>query len=696
MGRYIPSSSYRLNLNPGFTFYDAKEKVPYLHDLGIEMVYLSPYFATEKKFLNPYKTVSFSKLDEGLGGERGFDAFCEELKKYNMTHMIDIVPNHMGASLDNDWWYDLLKYGKDSKYAIFFDIDWDYGDGKVVLPILRGEQKVHRDHDHFVVGDFKLPIAPNTTKLEEQNYVLCLSKDVHSRVNYRRFFDIADLVGLRVEDPEVYREVHSQVFKWVRGGKIQGVRVDHPDGLYHPANYCRELRNDLPSQYIVCEKILQRDELIRNDWDVEGSVGYDMLNLLNSLFVNSENEKAFTQIYHEFTGISQDPEVLLYEARRQYVLKYLISEIEIITDRLYQVEKALAKDQLREGLVEFLTRLPVYRTYVEDVITKEDQIVIDEACKTLSGRTKLFFAKVLYTLPYRGIFLRIQQLMPATFAKGFEDTFLYRYNRLVSLNEVGGDPKKFGLNVHEFHQLVQMRVKRFPHSMIATSTHDTKRSEDVRMRIAALSEIPEKWREKVFYWREINGAFSDKNAEYLFYQSLIGIWPTEEPANKQTYIARLQNYMVKAIREAKVYTDWMSINASYEGDLKCFIEKILLKGEPKFWESFYPFLEEVSKVGERKSLSMLLLKLTLPGVPDFYQGNEDFRYDLVDPDNRRSVNFTNMSSRKVSLIKKWLSKRNNEKELFTHGDYIPLEIERGQIAFKRKYRDNYFIIESTL
>lgn len=550
--------------------------------------------------------------------------------------------------------------------------------------------EIREEKDCFKVGDTRVPRAPNTKSIEEQHYVICPSSQVHSRVNYRRFFDIADLVGVNVEKNQVYQAVHEKIKRWVWEGKIQGLRIDHPDGLLDPKGYCRRVRKDFYSKYIVLEKILEQDEVIDKSWEVDGSVGYDMLNVVNSVFVNPVKESQFTKIYQEFTGNQQEPDTVLFEARRGYIQKYLRSEIQRFSKKIQAIDKGLTLEETQTELVEFLTHFPVYRTYVQG----------DEVVKGIRGGSKL------YTKPYRSILLKLQQIMPATFAKGFEDTFLYRYNRMVALNEVGSNPKEFGISVEKFHKLVEMRTNAYPHSMIATSTHDTKRSEDVRMRIAALTSFGDLWEEKVFEWRRLHGEFLDRDAEYLFYQTLIGIWPTTPPKKREveSLVKRLKEYMVKAMREAKIHTDWMDVNIDYERELQSFIQKVIETKHSKFWDSFYPFLQKVALVGEEKSLSLMTLKLTLPGVADFYQGNEDFRFDLVDPDNRRLVNFaqlakfarTNTASTKFNLIKRWLHKRQSNPNLFLDGEYIPLESPPDRISYKRRHNKTEIIIDTPL
>ena len=692
--KYIPISSYRLQLTKKFTFQDAIKILPYLKTLGVEMIYLSPFFQIEKDSLNPYKILTPYEVDSQVGGKKGFESFCSALTKHHMTHMIDLVPNHMGASVDNPWWFDLLKFGKKSKYAQFFDIEWEAGNGKIIIPFLHDGSKIIKKGEFLYVDDKKYPLKPGTENLSledilsSQNYQLIHWKLTHKKINYRRFFDISELVGIKMEDPNLYDLYHKTIFRWIKEGKVQGLRIDHPDGLLNPSAYLKKLNRDCKNLYIVCEKILQSGELLRPDWKAEGTVGYDVLNTLNTLFVNPKSEKQFDKIYQEFTGDKKDPQQLLIDLKRSYIKKYLESEIEIISKKIKEKEK----------LIELLAHFPIYRSFVK---TKGKEI--ESADETLFKN-----AKFLLKDENRKALLRIQQLMPAVFAKGFEDTFLYRYNRLIALNEVGGNPTQFGMEIGKFHQINQKRSTHFPHSMITTSTHDTKRSLDVRMRIAVLSLIPKRWEAKIGKWRQLNGPFIDCNIEYFFYQTLIGFWPDDKQKSYLTYRKRLIDYMIKVVREGKHYTDWVEVNENYESDLIKFINKVL--DNELFWKDFYPFNEEITLYGMYNTFSSLILKLTLPGVCDFYQGEELWRYDLVDPDNRQDVNFQSRAKLleeintfpdqktllnwfsmphnaklKMYIIHKGLQIRNQEKDLFIDGKYIPLETkDENTVAFIRK------------
>ncbi len=730
MQKRIPTNSYRIQLSDTFKFQEVRALVPYLSRLGIDMIYLSPFFEIEKGSLNPYKIVSANCVNPRFGGEKEFDRFTQELKKYNIMHMIDLVPNHMGASTENPWWRDVLKNGRYSEYADFFDIDWKRYDGKVLLPILHDNSEIKKEGGHLNVDGKIIPLRAGTEKLtdkdellEKQNYILEHWKETHKAINYRRFFDISELVGLKMEKSTLFKKYHEKVFEWIKEDKIQGLRIDHPDGLSEPSRYLKKLYSKSNHIYTVCEKILQFGEKMRADWKSDGTVGYDALNSINSLFVDTKNEKDFTEIFQSLAEETEDPILLLAAEKKKYIEKYLESELDTITTEIYNItirkNERFNVTDLKEALVEWLSLFPIYRSYVGKRgvgFFKRDKKIISKflhAKLKLKHEYKVFFAQKILKWSYRKTLLRIQQLMPAVFAKGFEDTFLYLYTRLTSLNEVGGTPMKFGLSIRNFHKITKERQESHPNSMVTTSTHDTKRSEDVRMRISVLSERPKLFKKMIKRWRKLNGVFEDKNFDYFFYQTLLGFWPATKPTieKKKELKERLTAYFIKSACEAKRHTDWIDHNQEYEKNLLEFVNAIISKSATSpFWKSFYLFLEEIDLYGKYNSLSALIIKMGMPGVVDFYQGHEFWRYDLVDPDNRRRVNFeirenmldkleeTEINSElllewfynpddsmiKMYLMQKGLKVRREFKELFVKGRYVPLMTRSSDlIGFSR-------------
>lgn len=721
----IPISSYRLQLSKDFPFPKATKLIPYLHDLGIEMIYTSPYLAIEDGSPNPYMIVSPDKIHEELGGEEAFKDFCTACNDLGMMHMMDLVPNHMGATPVNEWWFEVLKKGKRSKYAKFFDIEWDAGGGKVILPVLSDDAKIRKGKGVVIVNGRRYPMRKGTEELplrkalEKQHYEMIHWKEGASRVNYRRFFDITDLVGLKMEDPSVYDRYDEKAFDWMNDGFIKAFRIDHPDGLWDPESYLKQIKKDAPDAYVVVEKILQSNETLRKGQKSDGSVGYDALNTLNRVFIDPKSQRKMYAIYKKFTQMKKNPRKLLVEVKREYIEKYFISEMDIIAGKLARVGEFSYEDY-RKGLVEFLANTPIYRTFVRPnsrVIDPLDRKALHMAAAKMKGckrKVRRFFRKGILERRYRKIFLRIQQLMPGCFAKGYEDTMLYRFFPQSALNEVGSEIVEYGMSVTEFHTSNLARQKSSPHTMITTSTHDTKRSLDTRMRISVISDYPKEFQKLLSFGRTCFGDLPNHNVEYLFYQSLVGIWPDKRPTAKARpeLIKRLQNYMTKAIREGKDASDWIDPDEKFEKELKTFINTVCLDcRKSDFWNYFYPWQAKVTKHGMYKCFSTLLLKLAMPGVVDTYQGEETWFYALVDPDNRRKVNFDKQrrlvnqlrknkptfaqllswftkpgdSKLKCHLLLKGLKLRKEHPDLFLDGTYEPLNLhEKDYITFKRR------------
>jgi (1->4)-alpha-D-glucan 1-alpha-D-glucosylmutase len=531
--------------------------------------------------------------------------------------------------------------------------------------------------------------------LESEAYRLSFWRVAIDEINYRRFFDVNDLAAIRVEDPEVFSAVHALIFDLVGRGYIRGLRVDHPDGLFEPEKYFRSLqdccrtwrtasgevfkRNEPEAMfYVVAEKILTGHELLRTEWAVQGTTGYEFLNLLNGLFVDTTKHKAFEQLYRRFTGWSEAFEDLVCDSKRLILQVAMSSELNVLARKLDHISEQhrwsrdFTLENLRDALREVLAAFPVYRTYVtadQREVDSRDQghvaIAIREAKRrnaALSESVFDFIQSVLLLERPGGIdeaqmaerkmfVMRFQQLSSPVMAKGVEDTAFYRHYPLASLNEVGGDPSRFGTSTNMFHRHNLVRAQVLPSSMSASSTHDTKRGEDVRARLNVLSEIPGAWYNAIRKWRDLNRAAKslvagrpapDANEEYLLYQTLLGTWPLT-PMNAgehQNYIQRIDEYIQKALHEAKVHTSWINPNAAYENAVTKFVRAVL---EPapgnKFLRDFERFQAPIAQAGIWNSVAQVLLKVTSPGVPDFYQGNEIWAFDLVDPDNRRPVDY---------------------------------------------------------
>lgn len=490
--------------------------------------------------------------------------------------------------------------------------------------------------------------------IEQQNYRLALWRTASRELGYRRFFDIKDLAGLRVEDPEVFDAVHALPLAWAKQGWVQGLRIDHPDGMRDPAQYFHRLREACPEAWILAEKILESDEKLPPDWPVEGTTGYDFLNLAGGLFVDAAGEEAMTRIYEEFTGESADYEATVRECKRHGLNELLASELNRLSSLFVDIcerhrrYRDYTRYELREALCETAVCFPVYRSYVrapENVVSPEDETYIRHAIETAAEARpdldpELFeFLRELLLLRVPGelegeLAIRFQQLSAPAMAKGVEDTAFYRFHRLVSLNEVGGDPGRFGVPLELFHERCREAQRERPRAMLASTTHDTKRSEDVRARLALLSEIPERWSQAVHLWAAHNerhwpGELRDRNIEYLFYQTLVGAWPIT--------VERMTGYMEKAVREAKTQTSWTQQNETYERAIREFVEAVM--DDAGFRSVLEEFVGELVGPGRINSLAQTLIKLTAPGAPDIYQGTELWDLSLVDPDNRRPVDF---------------------------------------------------------
>jgi (1->4)-alpha-D-glucan 1-alpha-D-glucosylmutase len=570
--------------------------------------------------------------------------------------------------------------------------------------------------------------------LAEQMFRLSFWKVATEEINYRRFFSINDLISLRVEREEVFGRVHALIFKLAEEGKITGLRVDHIDGLHDPKLYLDRLREMGEGLYTVVEKILEIEEDLPLGWPVEGTTGYDFLNVLNGLFCRKENQKALTKLYASFTGLKHEFDDLVFEKKRLILEKHMTGDIDNLA---LQLKELSSKDRygsditlygLKRALTEVMASFPVYRTYVAgENVRKEDRASIQGAVEKARKRNpelshELDFVERFLLLRFEedlskeerarrlAFVMRFQQFTGPLMAKGVEDTTLYVYNRLLSLNEVGGNPQRFGLSVQEFHETNLRRLKYRPHALSATSTHDTKRGEDARARLNALSEIPEEWERRVREWSRINRKkkkkvrdldVPDRNDEYFLYQTLVGALPFEEEAFPE-FANRIKEYMIKAVREAKVHTAWLKPDGDYENACLSFVENILEPGDP-FLEAFLPFQKKVAHCAAYTGLSQALIKITSPGVPDFYQGSELWHLSLVDPDNRRPVDYETRKASlrelrqepeknllplidellrkkedgrvKIFLIYSALKARKENMVLFREGEYVPLEAE---------------------
>ena len=893
-----PASTYRLQLTASFGFDAATAVVPYLYDLGITDLYVSPILRATPGSTHGYDVVDHGRISPELGGDEAYERLCDALTSRGMGQLVDFVPNHMGVGPENAWWMELLENGPSSRFAHFFDVDWTPTKvelaHRVLVPVLgeqygvvleKGELRLVREDGAFFLTyfDHRFPIAPRSvphvlrhrldelrerlghdeadvwelesicTSLEKlaprfeadaakvaerarekevakrrlgvlcqqspairehldenvaifngtpgeprsfdllhrlidgQAYRLAHWRVAGEEINYRRFFDVNALAAIRMEDPAVFWETHRLILRLVREGKITGLRIDHPDGLYDPTTYFRRLQaaalasrtfalaadrgTPLPEEartalerrihanmeaswlperafYVVVEKILLSGERIPESWAVDGTTGYEFLVATNGLFVDRGAEQEFTELYGRFTGLRQDFRDIAVEKKRLITSSSMASEINLLAHRLNRLSETNRRTRdftlnaLRRALVEFVALFPVYRTYVspDGQMDDRDREYVERTLARARRRSPVTdpsiydFLRDVLLLRYpeqlspdekadwREFVLKLQQVTGPVTAKALEDTAFYVYLRLASLNEVGGEPREFGTGVSEFHTLNAHRRDSWAGSLSTTSTHDTKRSEDVRTRIDALSELPREWRTTLAHWTrqnrrhrlEVDGvAAPDRNDELLVYQTLLGTFPDERPGSAEwaTWVERVQAYLEKAIKEAKVHTSWTHANIEYEQGVRRFTEAIL--SAPDFVEDLAPFARRVAAIGRISSLAQVALKCASPGVADVYQGCELWDLSLVDPDNRRPVDWEVRArllreiaarraggaearaelAREVSapgalpdgrakllLLREALHFRRRDPELLFRGEYLPLHAEGPHAA----------------
>lgn len=671
--RIEPRASYRLQLHADFDLDEAAGIVDYLARLGISHVYTSPCLQAMPGSLHGYDVVDPTRVSPELGGEAGRTRLCAALEASGLGLLVDIVPNHMAASSANPWWWDVLAQGARSPFARFFDIDWDPPEprlrGRILLPVLGdhiGREiesgDLRQSGDEIAYYDHRFPLRRDAGRdgdllalLERQHYRLAWWRSAAHDQSYRRFFDIDTLVGLRVEDPEVFAATHERILAWVEEGSVDGLRVDHPDGLRRPAEYLERLRVAAPEAWILVEKILEHDETLRPSWPVDGTTGYEFVARVGSLFVDASTEKAWTELYHELTGEPVDYDAVVERAKRDVLTRVLAADVRRVTHRFIAVCEAhphwrdFTRPLLAEAITEVVVAFDVYRSYVaEDGALEEvDLAVITRAvARARSRRPDLdadlfsFVASVLLGEikgpVAREARMQLQQLTGPATAKGIEDTTFYRYLRFVALNEVGGAPDRFGLaQLGEFHEWAGSIQQHWPRTMLALSTHDTKRSEDVRARLYVLSEMPERWAATLREWTRRHESYRrgparpDRNTEYLLYQTLVGA----APLSRERALA----YMEKASREAKVHTSWTDPDPEYDEALRAFVES--LYDDARFGAELEALVGDLVEPGRITSLAQKLVQLTAPGVPDVYQGSELWDLSLVDPDNRRPVDY---------------------------------------------------------
>ncbi|MEA5365971.1 malto-oligosyltrehalose synthase [Amycolatopsis sp., V23-08] len=629
----VPESTYRVQLRPEFTFADAAGLTGYLRDLGIGALYASPVLDATPGSTHGYDVVDPTRARPELGGETARQELSKQLKEAGLGLVVDIVPNHMSVETPkvNRWWWDVLTHGRDSEHAAFYDVDWDRG--PILLPVLGDDDAVSEltvEGGELVYYDHRFPIAPGTGEgtpqevHERQHYRLVGWRRGNAELTYRRFFDITNLAAVRVEDPVVFAETHGEVLRWVADGDVTGLRVDHPDGLADPGGYFRRLRENAPGAWIVAEKILHPGEPLPQSWPVDGTTGYDALREIAGVFVDPAAEPAYTALADEL-GVRTGYHDVEAEARRLVTDRILVAEVRRIAALLHHENTEAAREAVAETMVAF----PVYRSYLPEgeqhwetaiAAAREARPDLGDALDALDAQVRAEPGGELAT--------RIQQTSGMVVAKGTEDTTFYRYTRFAALNEVGGNPDRFGLDVEEFHRLAAARDAGYPAAMTTLTTHDTKRSEDTRARASVLAELPGEFADAVRRWTASRG-IDEPSLNLLAWQTLVSTWPIEPP--------RLRDYLDKAAKEAKLRTSWTDHDEEFEKAVAAWPDDVM--GDAELAADIAEFVSRIEGPGWSNSLGQKLVQLTAPGVPDVYQGTELWDLSLVDPDNRRPVDY---------------------------------------------------------
>ncbi|WP_328852580.1 malto-oligosyltrehalose synthase [Micromonospora globbae] len=624
-------ATYRVQVRPDFDLDATAGLAGYLADLGVTHLYSAPLLAAAPGSAHGYDVVDHRAVNPELGGEAGRQRLLRALRAVGLGLVVDIVPNHAGVAVPaaNPAWWDVLRRGRASAYASWFDIDWERG--RLLLPVLADTPDALDDlavvdgelryHEHrFPIADGTGDGSPREVH-DRQHYELVSWRRGDAELTYRRFFAVSGLAGLRVEDPEVFAATHELILRWATAGEVDGIRVDHPDGLRDPAGYLTRLRDAAGPVWLVVEKILEYGEELP-DWPVDGTTGYEALAAVSGLFVDPDAEADFTALDTRLTGRRTSWPDLIHDTKLAAATRLLAAELGRLAALAPDLEPAAA----RAGLAELAAAFPVYRGYPPEGARHL------AAARAEAGRRRPDLTGVLDALTRRlrdpddELACRFPQFTGAVMAKGVEDTAFYRWSRFVALNEVGGSPAHFGTPPAEFHRFAAARHVRWPAAMTTLSTHDTKRSEDVRARLAVLSELPDRWAGLVAGWTA-RVPLPDPAFAHLLWQTAVGAWPIERE--------RLHAYAEKAAREAAVSTSWTDPDAAFERALHAVVDRMY--DDPELHAELTAFAREITPAGWSNSLGQKLVQLALPGVPDTYQGTELWDNSLVDPDNRRPV-----------------------------------------------------------
>ncbi len=759
-----PRATYRIQFKKDFPFGRAEEIVPYLDGLGISHIYASPITTARSGSQHGYDVVDPTRVNPELGGEEGLRSLVRTLRRHRMGLIIDIVPNHMGvAGGENGWWNDVLRHGCDSEFARFFDIDWKE---KLLLPILGaplgqvlsdGQVQLDTGGEEPMVsvyGEHRLPIRPEDQEyipsskdsaaladlLARQHYRLGWWRSANDELNWRRFFTINELAGLRVEDPQVFEKTHELYFRLFKNGLVDGFRVDHVDGLSDPATYCRTLRSRLDQierrpdaplsrAYLVVEKILGPGEQLPIDWQVDGTSGYDFMEEVAALLHDPAGGAPLAALWQDFArrDLTFSEEEL--RARRQMLSWAFEGQLDACVRSFHALAQSdrqtqgLTRGMLRRAIERMLWVFPVYRTYgtgeaapgsdarVREVVRRDaarfsppgEEDVVDTVLGWLAadrpGDPDLAAEAVR----------RFQQLSAPIAAKAVEDTAFYRYGVLLSRTDVGFDASRFSLEPSDFHSICERRARDYPIAMLATATHDHKRGEDVRARIAVLSAIPAEWDARVRKWDGMStaaeGASVDPADRYMLHQTVYGAWPpgldAQDTEGLRRYADRLAAWQEKALREAKLRSSWEEPDVAYEQQCRAYALALLDPAHSaEYLRDVRDFLDRTASATMANILVQTALRLTVPGVPDTYQGSELGDFSLVDPDNRRPVDFPfarraleqgTGPDGKLLLTRDLLRLRRNHPDLFARGAYVRASTAGARaanvLAFNRSLGD---------
>lgn len=744
----IPRATYRLQFHKGFTFADAEAIVPYLDQLGISHIYASPITTAAPGSTHGYDVIDPTRINPELGGEEAFRSLVKALRSRDMGVIIDIVPNHMGVAGDtNPWWNDVLRHGQSSDYATIFDIDWSR---RLVLPVLGtsltqaledGAIGLRREEERWWITAYdnvRFPIRdedqeapdqlPLETLLARQHYRLAYWRTANDELNWRRFFAINELAGVRIEDPDVFERTHDLYLRLYADGLIDGVRVDHVDGLTDPLGYCRTLRGrldgsprtpDAPSgpAWILIEKILGPHETLSQEWQVDGTSGYDFMEEVTAVLHDPAGAEPLSALWHEISGRSPDLQSEELLARQQLLAWQFTGQLEGCVDAFAAIApEGMTRSMLRRAVERLQWVFPVYRTYGPDAPASDEPVratvrervqphlppgetaTVDQILDWLAGGGPGQAAQKAEAVR------RFQQLSAPIAAKALEDTAFYRYGRLLSRNDVGFDAGVMALSPAAFHQRMRARAKHWPRAMLTTATHDHKRGEDTRARLAVLSEKPAHWRDVVAEWERIAAPYSDgvdRGDRYMLFQSLLGAWPVSP---EEDFADRIVAWQTKALREAKLRSSWEAPDEAYEGRFNDLARALI--GDGRFVATMHALLAEIDHAANRNSLIQVALRCTLPGVPDLYQGNELADLSLVDPDNRRPVDYAARSATlsaappKLRLLRDLLQARRSHPALFASGGYEPTIVEgdgsESLLAFERQHGDRILRFAVTL